>query len=94
MVKPNPVHLTVQTLSGTFEGDFESDEKLQTVIEKVLLTLDIKPAPGEVWMLQYRGSTLDPQSTIEENKLPNGAVLIYERQEGGGGTYQPLKARR
>ena len=53
MAKLNQLHLTVQTLSGTFEGEFESDQKLQDVIDKVLLTLDIKPAPGEEWKLTH-----------------------------------------
>ena len=79
------LHLTVQTLSGSFEGDFESDQKLQDVIDKALLTLDIKPAPGEEWELKYGEVDLNPQSTIEENKIPNGATLMYAAREGGGG---------
>ena len=87
MTKPSQVHLIVQTLAGTFEGEFESDQKLQDVIDKVLLSLDIKPAPGEEWRLQYGTVVLDPQTTIGENQLPNGAELQYERQEGGGGSH-------
>ena len=47
MAESNQLHLTVQTLSGTFESEFDGDQKLQDVIDKVLLTLDIKPGPGE-----------------------------------------------
>ena len=47
MAEPNQLHLTVQTLSGAFEGEFDGDQKLQDVIDKVLLTLDIKPGLGE-----------------------------------------------
>ena len=79
------LHLNVQTLSGSFEGDFESDQKLQDVIDKVLLTLDIKPAPGEEWELKYGEVDLNPQSTIEENKIPSGATLVYAAREAGGG---------
>ena len=81
----NQLHLTVHTLSGTFEGDFESDQKHQDVIDKVLLSLDIKPAPGEEWELKYGEVDLHPKSTIEENKIPNGAILVYAPREGGGG---------
>ena len=86
MATPNQLHLTVQTLSGPFEGDFESDQKLQDVIDKVLLTLDIKPAAGEEWKLQYGEVDLNPQSTIEEYKIPDGATLVFAPREGGGGS--------
>ena len=82
----NQLHLTVQTLSGPFEGDFESDQKLQDVIDKVFLTLDIKPAPGEKWELKYGDVDLNPQSTIEEYKIPDGATLVFAPEEGGGGS--------
>ena len=85
MAKPQQIHLTVQTLSGPFTGDFEVDQKLQDVINKAFLSLDIKPAPGEVWELSYGGVRLDPQTTIEENHLPEGATLLLAPHEGGGG---------
>ena len=86
MATPNQLHLTVQTLSGPFEGDFESDQKLQDVIDKVLLTLDIKPAAGEEWKLRYGEVDLNPQATIEEYKIPDGATLVFAPREGGGGS--------
>lgn len=80
------VHLTVQTLDGEFKGEFEDDQKLADVIEKAFLTLDIKPAPGEVWQLRYGSVVLVSQTTIEENKLPDGAELqLTPRENGGGG---------
>ena len=79
------VHLTVETLSGTFEGDFEPDQKLQDVIDKAFLSLDIKPAPGEKWRLQFEGAELDSKSTIADNKIPDGATLTLAPEEGGGG---------
>ena len=86
MAEPNQLHLTVQTLSGAFEGEFEGDQKLQEVIDKVLLTLDIKPGPGEKWELKYGEVDLNPQSTIEEYKIPDGATLVFAPREGGGGS--------
>ena len=94
MAKPSQVHLTVQTLAGTFKGKFDTDQKLQDVIDKVLLSLDIKPAPGEDWRLQYGAAILDPQTTIEESQLPDGAELLYERREGGGGSPRRLRDGR
>ena len=86
MAKPNQLKITVQTLSGTFEGEFESDQKLQDVVDKVLLTLDIKPARGEKWELKYGEVILSLQTTIEENQLPDGATLLFAAVEGGGGS--------
>ena len=79
------LHLTVETLSGAFEGDFAADQKLQDVIDKAFLTLDIKPAPGEKWELQFENEELNPGSTIGDNKIPDGAVLTLAPEEGGGG---------
>lgn len=81
----NKLHLTVQTLSGPFEGDFEGDQELQDVIEEVFLTLDIKPAPDEKWELKYGDIVLNPESKIEEYKIPDGATLVFAPEEGGGG---------
>ena len=79
------VHLTVETLDGSFEGDFGADQKLQDVIDKAFLSLDIKPAPGEKWELQFEGTELDSQSTLADNKIPDGATLTLAPEEGGGG---------
>ena len=79
------IHLTVQTLSGTFEGDFEEDQKLQDVIDKAFLTLDIKPSPGDDYVLKYNDEELKPQETIDQYKIPDGAVLFLAPSEGGGG---------
>ena len=85
MTKPKNVHLIVETLSGRFEGDFETDQKLQDVIDKAFLSLEIKPAPGSKWELRYQDVLLAPQKTIEEQHIPNGAVLTLAPDEGGGG---------
>lgn len=79
------VHLTVQTLSGTFQDDFNVHQKLQHVIDKAFHELHIKPAEGEVWELRYNGQVLDPSRTIEETRLPDHAVLKLAPREGGGG---------
>lgn len=79
------VHLKVQTLSGAFEGDFEQGQKLQDVIDKTFLTLDIKPSPGDDYVLKYHDEELEPQQTIVQYKLPDGAVLFLAPDEGGGG---------
>lgn len=79
------IHLTVQTLSGTFEGDFEEDQKLQDVIDEAFLKLDIKPSPGDDYVLKYKDEELKPEQTIDQYKIPDGAVLFLAPSEGGGG---------
>ena len=79
------VSIKVETLSGSFEETFDIHQKLQDVIDKAFLSLDIKSTPGEKWELQYQNSALDPQTTIEENKIPDGATLTLAPDEGGGG---------
>ena len=85
MNKATSVRLTVQTLSGSFSEEFGIDQKLQDVIEKAFLTLDIKPTPGDEWALRYENDVLDPQTTIASNKIPDGATLTLAPKEGGGG---------
>ena len=80
------VYLTVQTMSGMFEGEFDSDQKIQEVIDKVFISLDIKPAPGDDYKLRLGETVLDPQTTIEQNNLPDGATLTLAPKEGGGGS--------
>ena len=81
----NSVHIIVETLSGTFEGDFAPEQKFQDVIDKTFLTLDIKPAGGEVWELRYENEVIDPQTTIDQKKIPSGSTLTLAPKEGGGG---------
>ena len=88
MNKPNRVQIIVATLSGTFEGDFDIDQKLQDVIDKAFLSLDIKPAPGDEWKLWNGEVALDPQTTIEEQHISDGATLRLAPIEGGGGYQQ------
>ena len=85
MTKPRKVRLIVQTLSGTADDTFESDQKLEDVKDKAFLTLDIKPSPGDDWQLRYEDVVLDLQTTIEENDLPDGSTLQLAPREGGGG---------
>ncbi len=86
MEKPKNVHITVATLSGTFDGDFDVDQKLQDVIDKAFLSLDIKPAPGDDWRLWNGDVELNPQTTIAEQAIPDGATLRLAPKEGGGGS--------
>ena len=88
------IHLTVQTLSGSFDSDFDVDQKLQEVIDKAFLSLDIKPTPGETWEVQYENARLDPHTTIAHNKIPDGATLMLAPKEGGGGCQQTTTAGR
>ena len=81
----NQVRLTIVTLSGNYEGVFNVHQQLAHVAAKALDALNIKPPPGEVWILSYGDQILDQSQTIEFYRLPDGAVLQFAAQEGGGG---------
>ena len=79
------IHITVATLSGSHTDPFDIAQKLQDVIDKAFISLDIKITPGEEWQLRYNDRVLDLQATIEENKIPDGATLHLAPLENGGG---------
>ena len=81
----NKVTLTVITLSGNYSDEFNVHQRLQHVIDKAFNELTIKPAPGEQWVLRYNNAVLDPNRTIEEAAIPDGAMLELAPVEGGGG---------
>jgi TUG ubiquitin-like domain len=79
------IHLTIETLSGKYEHAFNPHDKLQLVVDETLKHLKIKPAPGDIWQLQYNGATLTLSLTIMEAHIPNNAVLTLATKESGGG---------
>jgi hypothetical protein len=81
----NEIHLVVQTLSGTFEGDFNIHQKLQQVVDTAFRALHIEPSPGDQWELRYRDTVLALDHSIQDAGLPDGAVLKLAPKEGGGG---------
>ena len=85
MSESKQVKITVATLSDSHTDTFDVGQKLQDVRDKAFLSLDIKVAPGEEWQLWYDDLQLNLQSTIEENKIPDGATLLLAPREGGGG---------
>jgi len=80
------IHLTIETLSGKYQHAFNPNDKLQKVVDDTLEHLKIKPAPGDIWQLQYNGATLTLSLTIHEAHLPNHAVLTLATKESGGGS--------
>ena len=85
MSESKQVKITVATLADSHTDTFDVEQKLQDVRDKAFLSLDIKVAPGEDWQLWYDDIQLNLQSTIEENKIPDGATLLLAPREGGGG---------
>lgn len=84
--KPEPrIHLIVQTLSGTFEDEFNVHQTLEHVVQRTFTKLHIKPAPGEVWELRLGDQVLNKQQTIEQAGVPDGAKLKLAPRESGGG---------
>lgn len=85
MTNPNQVHLVVQSLSGSYEGTFNVHQKIQHVIDKAFEEIGIVPAPADVWELRYDEALLNPESSIEDAGIPDGATLLLSVVEGGGG---------
>jgi hypothetical protein len=79
------IHLTIETLSGKYQHAFNANDKLQKVVDDTFEHLKIKPAPGDVWQLQYNGATLTLSLTIAEAHIPDNAVLTLATKESGGG---------
>jgi hypothetical protein len=77
--------LTVQTLSGTVEHQFNVHEKLQTVVDFTVAKLKLKLPPGEIWELRLGSNLLDLSQTIAQAGVPDHAVLKLAPRESGGG---------
>lgn len=80
------IHLTIETLSGKYQHPFDPDTTLKAVEDATFEHLKIKPAPNDVWELQYNGTTLNLTQTIEQAHLPDKAVLTLATKESGGGS--------
>jgi hypothetical protein len=85
--QPNKITLTVVTLSGTHEDEYNIHQKLEHVKDVTLRALGITPAPNEVWELTYNNVVLDLNATIEAAMLPDHARLSLAPREGGGGSW-------
>ena len=84
-MKEHKIHLIIETLSGKYQHPFDPDTTLKQVEDATFEHLKIKPAPTDVWELQYNGTTLNLSLTIEQAHLPDHAVLTLATKEGGGG---------
>lgn len=85
MPQPNHIHLVIQTLSGTYDDDFNIHQKLEHVVRETFKHLHIDPSPGDAWELHYGDRLLSLDQSIEEAGLPDDAVLLLAVHEGGGG---------
>lgn len=83
-VKTEKIKLTIATTGGSWTHDFAPDETLETVVRKALKHLELE-GPGP-WILSHDGVLLDQQKTIEEARLRDGAALVLNQEEGGGGS--------
>jgi hypothetical protein len=80
------IHLTIETLSGKYQHPFDPTTTLKQVEDETFAHLKMKPAPNDVWELQYNGATLSLSQTIEQAQLPDKAVLTLATKESGGGS--------
>ncbi len=86
MTNDNLVTLTVTTLSGKLEHEYNVHQTLQHVVDFTVEKLKLQAAPGEVWELRLGSTLLDLTKTIAEAGIPNHAVLKLAPRERGGGT--------
>lgn len=85
------VHLTIETLSGKYQHPFDPATTLKQVEDETFDHLKIRPAPNDVWELQYNGATLNLSQTISQAHLPDKAVLTLATKESGGGNSWTLR---
>ena len=85
VLREHKIHLTVETLSGKYQHAYNPSVALTKVEEDAFEHLKIKPAPTDVWQLQYNGATLTLTMSISEAHLPDHAILTLATKESGGG---------
>lgn len=81
------IDVSVSTTSGFYPVKgyvrVEEDEKVEFLLEKVQLTLDLKDTKG--WQLNVAGKRVDPGKTYAENGLSGEVTLNWGPEHGGGG---------
>ena len=81
------IEVAVSTTAGFYpeEGHVcvSEDEKVEFLLEKVRLALDLKDTVG--WRLNVAGKRVDPGRTYTENGLSGEVTLNWGPEHGGGG---------
>ncbi len=85
------VEVSISTTAGFYpaEGDIRIlvDEKVEVVLEKAMLVLEIKSTEG--WVAQVDSPSgrreIDPGKTYTENSLTGKVEFDWGPKEGGGG---------
>jgi hypothetical protein len=85
MPNDNLEALTVQTLSGNLEHQYNIHQTLQHVVDFTVEKLKLALAPGEVWELRLGSTLLDLTKSIAEAGVPDHAVLKLAPHDSGGG---------
>jgi hypothetical protein len=86
MPNENHVTLTVQTLSGKIEHEFNVHETLQQIVDFTIAKLKLQVTPDEVWELRLGSALLTLTQTIAQAGIPDHSVLkLAPREKGGGG---------
>jgi hypothetical protein len=85
MANENKLTLTVQTLSGKIEHEFNVHQTLQHVVDYTIDKLKLQTTPDEVWELRLGSTLLSLEQTIGQAGLLDHAVLKLAPREKGGG---------
>jgi len=86
MAHENQRDLTIQTLSGSVEHEFNIHQTLQHVVDFTIEKLKLHTTPDEVWELRLGSAVLNLTQTIEQAGVLDHSVLkLAPREKGGGG---------
>ena len=81
------VEVSISTTSGRYPekgfAQVAEDEKVEFILEKAGLTLDLKDTTD--WGLNVAGRRIDPKQTYAENGLSGKVELSWGPKHGGGG---------
>ncbi len=81
------IEVTVSTTAGFYpeRGKVRAseDEKVELVLEKARLALDLKDTSG--WGVKVGGRAVDPAKTYAENGISGEVTLSWGPEHGGGG---------
>ena len=85
MAEPEkPVRATVIVGGIPHEETLDGSETIRQIISEMLP--DDQKANADSYDLATKdGPPLDPASILEDDNIPNGAVLVITKKDGGGG---------
>ena len=72
----NRITLTIQSTSGEFTDEFNTNQPVQAVKTVAMARLNIDPSQAGSYRLVYDGNELDENQTLGELGIPDSATLL------------------